>query len=140
MTRLLFNKYKGDRVRVVLGEGHMVRQCTQPKRPWNSTWFKEKMLLVQVQEFGQVLDEEQLAILADPGVADGHATQTTIPQNAFFQTNDLDAYDSDCDDISSVKVVLMANLSSYDSDVLSEVPQHDTYPNDNMVNQSVQES
>nr|GFA64098.1 hypothetical protein [Tanacetum cinerariifolium] len=36
------------------------------------------------------------------------------------KTEDLDAYDSDCDDISSVKVLLMANLSSCDSDVLSE--------------------
>ncbi|GJX73221.1 hypothetical protein Tco_0311816 [Tanacetum coccineum] len=36
------------------------------------------------------------------------------------KTDDLDAYDSDCDDISSAKVVLMANLSSYDSDVLFE--------------------
>ncbi|GJX56768.1 integrase, catalytic region, zinc finger, CCHC-type containing protein [Tanacetum coccineum] len=32
----------------------------------------------------------------------------------------LDAYDSDCDDISSAKAVLMANLFSYDSDVHSE--------------------
>nr|GEU31885.1 hypothetical protein [Tanacetum cinerariifolium] len=46
--------------------------------------------------------------------------KTTIPLNAAFQTDDLDAYDSDCDDISSAKAVLMANLSSYDSDVLSE--------------------
>ncbi|GJR67345.1 hypothetical protein Tco_0013410 [Tanacetum coccineum] len=45
----------------------------------------------------------------------------TFPQNAAFQTNDIDAYDFDCDEISSAKVVLMANLSSYDSDVLSEV-------------------
>ncbi|GKF21730.1 hypothetical protein Tco_0070368 [Tanacetum coccineum] len=52
------------------GEGHMARQCTQPKMPKNSTWFKEKMLLVQAQESGQVLDEDQLAFLADPGVAD----------------------------------------------------------------------
>ncbi|GJW50669.1 retrovirus-related pol polyprotein from transposon TNT 1-94, partial [Tanacetum coccineum] len=37
-----------------------------------------------------------------------------------FQTDDLDAYDSDYDDISSAKAVLMANLSSCDSDVLSE--------------------
>ncbi|GKG44076.1 retrovirus-related pol polyprotein from transposon TNT 1-94, partial [Tanacetum coccineum] len=29
------------------GEGHMERQCTQPKRPRNSAWFQEKMLLVQ---------------------------------------------------------------------------------------------
>nr|GEV70290.1 retrovirus-related Pol polyprotein from transposon TNT 1-94 [Tanacetum cinerariifolium] len=34
--------------------------------------------------------------------------------------DDLDAYDSDCDEISTAKVVLMANLSSYESDVLSE--------------------
>ncbi|GKB02729.1 hypothetical protein Tco_0830818, partial [Tanacetum coccineum] len=65
----LLNKYKGDRVRVLLGEGNMARQCTQPKRPRNSAWFKEKMLLVQAQESGQVLDEEQLAFLADPGIA-----------------------------------------------------------------------
>nr|GEU64815.1 hypothetical protein [Tanacetum cinerariifolium] len=38
------------------------------------------------------------------------------------QTDDLDAYDLDCDDISSAKAVLMANLPSYDSDILSEVP------------------
>ncbi|GKB44616.1 copia protein [Tanacetum coccineum] len=52
------------------GEGHMARQCTQPKKPRNSTWFKEKMLLVHTQESGQVLDEEQSSFLADPGVAD----------------------------------------------------------------------
>ncbi|GJR38886.1 hypothetical protein Tco_1214570 [Tanacetum coccineum] len=45
----------------------------------------------------------------------------------------------DCDDISLAKAVLMANLSSYDSDVLLEVPQHETYQNDDMINQSVQE-
>ncbi|GJS80638.1 retrovirus-related pol polyprotein from transposon TNT 1-94 [Tanacetum coccineum] len=55
-----------------------------------------------------------------------------------FQTDDLDAYDSDCDDISSAKEVLMANLSSCDSDVLSEVPYSDTSQND-MMNQSVHE-
>ncbi|GJZ29654.1 hypothetical protein Tco_0574301 [Tanacetum coccineum] len=118
MTGLLFNKFKGDRVRVLLGEGHMTRQCTKPKRPMNSAWFKEKMLLVQAQEF----DEDQLAFLADPEIADGQDTQTTIIHNAAFQTDDLNAYDFDCDDISSVKAVLMANLSSYGSDVLSEVP------------------
>ncbi|GKG25000.1 retrovirus-related pol polyprotein from transposon TNT 1-94, partial [Tanacetum coccineum] len=111
------------------GERHMARQCTQPKRPRNFAWFKEKMLLVQVQESGQVLDEKQLAFLADPGVADVQDTQKTITHNATFQTDDLDAYDSDCDDISSAKAILMVNLSSYGSDVLSEVPYSDTYQN-----------
>ncbi|GJR74587.1 hypothetical protein Tco_0086952 [Tanacetum coccineum] len=41
MVGLLFNKFKEDKVK---GEGHMARQCTKPKRPRNSTWFKEKIL------------------------------------------------------------------------------------------------
>ncbi|GJW72287.1 hypothetical protein Tco_0129204 [Tanacetum coccineum] len=118
------------------GEGHMDRQFTQPKRPRNAAWFKEKEMLVEAQEAGQILDEEQLAFLADPRILDGQAVQTTIPNNAAFQTEDLDAYDSDCDDVSNAKAVLMANLSSYGSDVLSEVPHSDSYHND-MDNQSV---
>ncbi|GKC31259.1 hypothetical protein Tco_1038553, partial [Tanacetum coccineum] len=54
------------------------------------------------------------------------------------KTEDLDAYDSDCDDISSAKANLMANLSSYDSDVHYKVPYSNTYPND-IINQDVQE-
>ncbi|GKB73483.1 integrase, catalytic region, zinc finger, CCHC-type containing protein [Tanacetum coccineum] len=46
-----------------------------------------------------------------------------IPSPAAFQMNDLDAFDSDCDDAPSAKAVLMANLSSYDPNVISE--QHD---------------
>ncbi|GJR60570.1 retrovirus-related pol polyprotein from transposon TNT 1-94 [Tanacetum coccineum] len=79
----------------------MARQCTQPKRPRNSAWFKEKILLVQAQEVGQVLDEEQLAFLADPGIPDGQAIQITIPQNAAFQTDDIDAYDSTLSNLNS---------------------------------------
>ncbi|GJV48058.1 hypothetical protein Tco_1438270 [Tanacetum coccineum] len=55
-----------------------------------------------------------------------------------FHTEDLDAYDSDYDDLSSDKAVLMANLSSCDSDILYEVPYSDTYLND-ILNQDVQE-
>nr|GEV36007.1 putative reverse transcriptase domain-containing protein [Tanacetum cinerariifolium] len=72
-------------------------EVNSPKRPRNSAWFKEKMLL----------------------------------------TDDLNVYNSDSDDISSAKAVLMANLLSYGSDVLSEVPHSVTYQND-MINQSVQ--
>ncbi|GJR89827.1 retrovirus-related pol polyprotein from transposon TNT 1-94 [Tanacetum coccineum] len=73
------------------GEGHIARQCTQPKRPRNATW-----------------------------VPDGQAVQTIIPNNAAFQTEDLDTYDSNCDDISNAKAVLMANISNYGFDVISE--------------------
>ncbi|GJR05353.1 retrovirus-related pol polyprotein from transposon TNT 1-94, partial [Tanacetum coccineum] len=30
--------------------GHIARNCTQPKRPQNSEYFKDKMLLMQAQE------------------------------------------------------------------------------------------
>ncbi|GJU59969.1 hypothetical protein Tco_1237735 [Tanacetum coccineum] len=56
----------------------------------------------------------------DPGIP-ASQTQTVIPHNAAFQTEDLDTYDSDCDDLSSVQAVLMANISNYGSDVISEV-------------------
>ncbi|GJT93173.1 putative ribonuclease H-like domain-containing protein [Tanacetum coccineum] len=87
------------------GEGHMARQYTQPKKRRDVAWFKEKVLLVQAHAKGKKLDEEQLAFVADPGVADE---------------------------------VLMANLSSCDSDVLSEVPYFDTFQN-YIMNQSMQE-
>ncbi|GKB92406.1 hypothetical protein Tco_0964678, partial [Tanacetum coccineum] len=92
-------------------EGHMARQCTQPKRPRNVAWYKDKAMLAEAQEAGQILDEEQL-------------------------TEDLDTYDSDCDDISNAKAVLMANISNYGSDIILEVPYSKTYLND-MENQSV---
>ncbi|GKE43119.1 retrovirus-related pol polyprotein from transposon TNT 1-94 [Tanacetum coccineum] len=120
------------------GEGHIARQCTQQKRPRNTTWFKEKLMLPEAQEAGQILDEEQLAFLANPKIDEAPVAQQTIPQNADFQTEDLDAYGSNYDDLSTAKAVLMANLSSCDSYVLFEVPYSDAYPND-MLNQDMQE-
>ncbi|GJW01510.1 integrase, catalytic region, zinc finger, CCHC-type containing protein [Tanacetum coccineum] len=97
----------GQQARVVKcyncqGEGHMARQCTQPKRPRNAAWYKEKAMFVEAQEAGQILDEEQLVFLADPGIPASQA-QTVIPHNAAFQTEDLDTYDSDCDDLSTAQ-------------------------------------
>ncbi|GKF63977.1 retrovirus-related pol polyprotein from transposon TNT 1-94, partial [Tanacetum coccineum] len=61
------------------GESHMARQCTQPKKARNAAWFKEKAMLAEAQEFGQILDEDQLAFLADPSIPEGQAAQKTIP-------------------------------------------------------------
>ncbi|GJU92376.1 hypothetical protein Tco_1304799 [Tanacetum coccineum] len=74
----------------------------------------DKMLLMQAQENGVTLDDEQ------------------------FIADDCDAYDSDVDDAPTAQTLFMANLSSadpvydeagpsYDSDVLSEVQAHDHY-------------
>ncbi|GKD83723.1 hypothetical protein Tco_1350562, partial [Tanacetum coccineum] len=83
-------------------------------------------------------DEEQLAFLADPGISEAPVAHQTIPQNSAFQTDDLDAFDSDCNDLSSSKAVLMENLSSCNPEVFSKVPYSDSYLND-MINQDVQE-
>ncbi|GKA81535.1 hypothetical protein Tco_0788227 [Tanacetum coccineum] len=71
----------------------------------------------------KVIDEEQLAFLADPGVTQGPDTQIIMPINVAFQTDDLDAFDSNCDEAPLAKAMLMANFSSYDSDVNLEKAQ-----------------
>ncbi|GKG45978.1 hypothetical protein Tco_0498424, partial [Tanacetum coccineum] len=40
------------------------RNCTQSKRLQNFKYFKDKMLLMQAQENGVALDEEQLLFIA----------------------------------------------------------------------------
>ncbi|GKA37437.1 retrovirus-related pol polyprotein from transposon TNT 1-94 [Tanacetum coccineum] len=102
------------------GEGHMARQGPKPMRKRDATWFRDKVLLVEAQGSSKVLNEGELEFLANPRVAEGQVTQMVITHNAAYQTDDLDAYDSDCDDFSTAKAILMANLSSYESDVLSE--------------------
>nr|GEY78528.1 hypothetical protein [Tanacetum cinerariifolium] len=102
------------------GKGHMSKQCNKPKRKQDDSWFKDNILLVQAQANGRILHEEELAFLADPRIAEGQATQTVITHNATYQADDLDAYDSDCDELNTAKVGLMANLSHYGLDALAE--------------------
>ncbi|GKA94312.1 retrovirus-related pol polyprotein from transposon TNT 1-94, partial [Tanacetum coccineum] len=102
------------------GEGHIAKQCTKPKMKRDETWFNDKVLLVQAQESGQVLTEEEIAFLADPRLPDTQNSQTVITHNAAYQADDLDAYDSDCDELNSAKIALMANLSRNGSDALIE--------------------
>ncbi|GJT54490.1 hypothetical protein Tco_0989544 [Tanacetum coccineum] len=112
-------------------EGHFARQFTKPKRLKNSTWFKEKMLLTKDLESGAYLDPKELTFLADNGdtVILAQAWQES-PTLAAFQTDDLDAFDSDCDDVPSADAIFMANLSSYDSYVLSECFEQPSFDND----------
>nr|GEX14053.1 retrovirus-related Pol polyprotein from transposon TNT 1-94 [Tanacetum cinerariifolium] len=184
-------------------EGHMARQCPKPKMKRDATWFRDNVLLVEVQGHGddpidainKILSFMSTVITSfipstnnqlrnssnprqqatihdgrmtvrpvqerhtsfatsmsgtrtnvsgtrgnnsDPRVIKGLVTQTVITHIATYQADDLDAYDSDCDDFSIAKTFLMANLSSYGSNVLSEVPISDNTNND-MLNQSVQE-
>nr|GEU34497.1 hypothetical protein [Tanacetum cinerariifolium] len=119
------------------GEGHMSKQCTKPKRKKDEAWFNDKVLLVQAQANGQILHEEELEFLADPGIVEAQTTQYVITNNAAYQADDLDAYDSDCDEINSAKIALRVNLSHYGSDNLAEVQNPDNVTN-NVINQDVQ--
>ncbi|GJV03320.1 retrovirus-related pol polyprotein from transposon TNT 1-94 [Tanacetum coccineum] len=61
--------------------------------------------------------------------------QPKFPQ--LDSADDLDAYDSDCDELNTAKFALMANLSHYGSDALAEVHNPDNVDN-NMINQGMQ--
>nr|GEV46473.1 integrase, catalytic region, zinc finger, CCHC-type, peptidase aspartic, catalytic [Tanacetum cinerariifolium] len=54
------------------------------------------------------------------GIAKGQATKTVITHNTAYHADDLDTYDSNCDELNTAKVALMENLSHCGSDVLAE--------------------
>ncbi|GJR83400.1 hypothetical protein Tco_0154185 [Tanacetum coccineum] len=81
--------------------GSYCQAVYKPKRKRDETWFNDKVLLVQAQVSGQVLTEEEIAFLADPRLPDTQTSQAVITHNAVYQADDLDAYDSDCDELNS---------------------------------------
>nr|GEX82557.1 retrovirus-related Pol polyprotein from transposon TNT 1-94 [Tanacetum cinerariifolium] len=127
------------------GIGHIARNCTQPKRPQNSEYFKDKMLLMQAQENEVALDEERLLFIAggqdntvDEDVDEQPAQDLALNGDNVFQADNCDAFDSDVDEAPTVQNMFMENLSladpvydevgpSYDSEILSEVHDHDQY-------------
>ncbi|GJY54488.1 hypothetical protein Tco_0446152 [Tanacetum coccineum] len=124
---------------------HIARNCTQLKRPQNSEYFKDKMLLMQAQENGVSLDEEQLLFIVggqdkgvDEDVDEQPVQDLALNVDKVFQANDCDAFDFDVDEAPTTQTMFMANLSSadpiyeeasssYDSNILSEVHDHDHY-------------
>nr|GEX42358.1 retrovirus-related Pol polyprotein from transposon TNT 1-94 [Tanacetum cinerariifolium] len=127
------------------GTRYIARNCTQPKRPQNSKYFKDKMLLMQAQENGVALDAKQLLFLVggqdnvfDDDVDEQSVQDLALNVDNVFQADDCDAFDSDVDEAPTTKTMFMANLSSvdpitdearpsYDSDILSEVPDYEHY-------------
>ncbi|GJW71655.1 reverse transcriptase domain-containing protein [Tanacetum coccineum] len=107
---------------------------TYTPRASGSNSGKQRTVISQAN--GQILHKEELAFLADPGIAEGQATQTVITHNAAYQSNDFDAYDFDYDELNTAKVDLMANLSHYGSDALAEV--HNPNVDTNIINQAMQ--
>ncbi|GJU49769.1 hypothetical protein Tco_1219324 [Tanacetum coccineum] len=106
-----------DNVKMLLEGSELTKKDRESQLYDDSKYFKDKMLLMQAQENGVALDEEQLS---------------------FIAADDCDAFDSDVDEAPTTQTMFMANLSSadpiydevgpsYDSDILSEVHDHDHY-------------
>ncbi|GJT58226.1 retrovirus-related pol polyprotein from transposon TNT 1-94 [Tanacetum coccineum] len=122
------------------GIGHIARECPQPKRPQDSDYFKDKMLLMNAHENGVVLDEEQLLFLAGEQVTnfDDDVDDLALNVDHVFEADQCDAFDSDVDEAPTTQTMFMANLSSedpiydeagpsYDSNTPFEVQDHDTF-------------
>nr|GFA56138.1 retrovirus-related Pol polyprotein from transposon TNT 1-94 [Tanacetum cinerariifolium] len=127
------------------GAGYIARNCTQPKQPQNFEYYKDKMLLMQAQENRVALDAEELLFLAgghdntfDDDVDKQPVHDLALNVDNMFQADDYDAFDFDVDEALTAQTMFMANLSSadpvtdeagplYDSDILSEVQDHDHY-------------
>nr|GEY82367.1 hypothetical protein [Tanacetum cinerariifolium] len=110
--RVTLQPVQGRQTTFAAEEGHMSKQCTKPKRKQDDSWFKDKVLLVQAQANGQILHEEELAFLADLEIPEGQATQTIITHNDAYQADNLDAYDSNCDELNTIKVLMSPEQSS----------------------------
>ncbi|GJZ64015.1 retrovirus-related pol polyprotein from transposon TNT 1-94 [Tanacetum coccineum] len=127
------------------GLGHIARECPRPKRLQDSDYFKDKMLLMQAQENGAVLDEEQSLFLAgeqvtnfDDDVDDSPEDDLALNVDHVFEADQCDAFDSDVDEAPTTQTMFMVNLSSedpiydeagpsYDSNTPFEVQDHDTF-------------
>ncbi|GKB35907.1 hypothetical protein Tco_0880849 [Tanacetum coccineum] len=99
---------------------HIARNCTQHKRPQNTEYFKDKMLLMQAQENRVALDEDQLLFLTggqdnivDKDVDEPPVQDLALNVDNVFQADDYLVYDE--------------AGPSYDLDILSEVYDHDHY-------------
>ncbi|GJS29603.1 hypothetical protein Tco_0490223 [Tanacetum coccineum] len=113
--------------------------------PGQASQIKDKMLLMQAQENGVALDEEQLLFIAggqdnvvDEDVDEQSVQDLALNMDNAFQADDCDAFDSDVDEAPTAQTMFMANFSladlvydeaspSYDLDILSKVPDHDNY-------------
>ncbi|GJX94540.1 ribonuclease H-like domain-containing protein [Tanacetum coccineum] len=103
------------------GLGHIARECPRPKRLQDSDYFKDKMLLMQAQESGAVLDEEQSLFLAgeqvtnvDDDVDDSQENDLALNVDHIFEADECDAFDSDVDEGPTSQTMFMANLTSED--------------------------
>ncbi|GKC76701.1 uncharacterized mitochondrial protein-like protein, partial [Tanacetum coccineum] len=94
------------------GEGHVARQCKEPKRKMDSQYFKDKALLMEAKEKGDVLDAEAKAFSLDVDCTAPYDLPQALTTTNMFQANQEDAYDH-TGRRPNAAVAFMANLSSH---------------------------
>ncbi|GJT56601.1 hypothetical protein Tco_0991655 [Tanacetum coccineum] len=117
-----FRQNKGETI-----HDYYVRQlCGALEREWGmliqvklgrlSATTASEMLLMQAQENGVVLDEEQLLFLSggqdnaiDEDVDEQPVQDLALNVDNVFQADDCDAYDSDVDEAPTAQTMFMAN-------------------------------
>ncbi|GJU02250.1 hypothetical protein Tco_1112588 [Tanacetum coccineum] len=130
--------FKGDRIRIrgtLLGE--MVQQAMGERKielgmpMQNSDYFKDKMLLMQAQENGAVLDEEELLFLADecdafdldvddePTSYADMGNSNVIPYEQYLMVNDVLVIPSSASSVPNDAYVLHDNDTFVPSDPLA---------------------
>nr|GEU54068.1 integrase, catalytic region, zinc finger, CCHC-type, peptidase aspartic, catalytic [Tanacetum cinerariifolium] len=120
-------------------------QGRQNRGQGNNARGVDKLLLMQAQENRVALDEEQLLFIAggqdnvvDEDVDEKPVQDLALNVDNVFQADDYDAFDFDVDEAPTAQTMFMENLSSaysvydevslpYDSNILSEVHDHDHY-------------
>nr|GEZ60696.1 hypothetical protein [Tanacetum cinerariifolium] len=80
------------------GEGHVSRQCKEEKRVKDSQYFKDKMLLREAKEKGEVLDAKAKAFLVDVECTAPYDQPLAITPTNIFEVSLEDAYVYDVDE------------------------------------------
>nr|GEW03272.1 hypothetical protein [Tanacetum cinerariifolium] len=121
--RVIVQPVQGDKVHLLLV--HLEQglpsqeQCPKPKRKKDATWFRDKVLLVEAQGSGKVLNKEELEFLADLRVAEGLVTQMEVIDVDLILDEDIDVdINTDVDIVPNVDMVDMVP----DEEVADMVP------------------
>ncbi|GJV34010.1 retrovirus-related pol polyprotein from transposon TNT 1-94 [Tanacetum coccineum] len=78
------------------------------------------LLSVIVAKGKAICPNSALNLRGNGMILKGQTTQTVITRIAAYQADDLGTYDSNCDELNTAKVALMANFSHYGSVALAE--------------------
>ncbi|GKA70360.1 hypothetical protein Tco_0776424 [Tanacetum coccineum] len=98
-------------VQPLQGRQILMMLCPKPKWKRDATWFREKVLLVEAQGTGKVLNEEELEFLEDPAVQD---TNSSAQQDALILTvfEQLSNQVTNCNKVNNDNLIANESLSA----------------------------